>query len=448
MTKRSLIAGLIISILTECACGQTTLTLDQCRELARQNNTQYRNSLIERDAARQTRKAMLTKYFPTISATGVGFRTQDDLIDKSIKGGNLPVYDGDPAHLQGATQYAYFPDMSLSMLNEGSIGVITAIQPIYAGGRIVNANRLASLGSDVANEKARIATNEVELSTEQKYWQIIELSEKLETLYRYQAFLDELTKQVDEAYQAGIAMKNDLLKVQTKRSEISVNLSKVENGRTLALMSFCQYIGIPYDSTLTLEADYTMPEKPYSLYVDHNDALRNRAEYSLVQKSLKAEKLQTALKVGEYLPQAGIGVAGLFTQFDEEDGTTNGVIFGTASVPISGWWEASHAVKERKLKEKMAANSARESCDLLLLQMDKAWRDLVDAEKESALSEETRQQAEENRRVAEEGYQAGIITLSDLLEAETMLQQATDQVTEVKANYRIKQSSYLQVTGR
>jgi outer membrane protein len=448
MTKRSFIAGLLIGFLAGCAYGQTTLNLDQCRELARKNNVQYRNSLIERDAARQTRKAMLTKYFPTISATGVGFRTQDYLIDKSIKGGNLPVYDGDPAHLAGATQYAYFPDMSLSMMDKGAIGVITAIQPVFAGGRIINTNRLASLGSEVANEKVRLATNEVELNTEQKYWQIVELSDKLATLHRYQAFLNELTKQIDEAYQAGIVMKNDLLKVQTKRSEVSVNLSKLENGRTLALMSFCQYVGIPYDSTLTLEADNTTPESPYSLFVDHKDALRNRAEYSLVQKSVDAEKLQTALKVGEYMPQAGIGLTGLYTQFDEEDGTTNGMIFGTVSAPISGWWEASHAVKERKLKEKMAANSARESCDLLLLQMDKAWRDLVDAEKESALSEETQQQAEENRRVAEEGYQAGIITLSDLLEAEAMLQQATNQVTEAKANYRIKQSSYLQVTGR
>jgi outer membrane protein len=378
MTKRILIAGMLIGFLAGCAWGQTTLTLDQCRELARQNNTQYRNSLIERDAARQTRKAMLTKYFPTVSATGMTFRTRDYLIDETIPGGDLPVYDGDPAHLEGATQYAYFPGMSLSMLNEGTIGAVMAIQPIFAGGRIINANRLASLGSDIANEKVRMATNEVELTTEQKYWQIIELNEKLATLHRYQVFLDELTKQVDEAYQAGIIMKNDLLKVQTKRSEISVNLSKLENGRALALMSFCQYIGIPYDSTLMLEADHTTPGSPLSLCVDHKDALLNRAEFRLLEESVKAEKLQTALKVGEYMPQAGIGITGFYTKFDEGDGVSNGMIFGTVSVPISGWWEASHAVKERKLKEKMAANSARESGDLLLLQMDKAWRDLTD----------------------------------------------------------------------
>jgi outer membrane protein TolC len=124
------------------------------------------------------------------------------------------------------------------------------------------------------------------------------------------------------------------------------------------------------------------------------------------------------------------------------------MVFGTVSVPISGWWEAAHTVKERKLKEKIATNSARENRDLLLLQMDKAWRDLVDAEKEALLSEETKRQAEENRRVALDSYHAGMVTLTDLLDAEATLQHAIDQVTEAKANYRIKQSTYLQVTGR
>jgi outer membrane protein len=448
MTNKLLIAGVLVTLFVSGAFGQTTLTLDQCRDLARKNNVPFRNSLLERDAARQTRKAVFTKYFPAVSATGAIFRSRDYLIDKTIHGGNLPVYDGDPAHLSGATQFAYFPDMSFSMLHNGTVGMVMAVQPVFAGGRILNANRLAALGSDVAGEKVRMATHEVDLATEQKYWQIIALDDKLLTMHRYQTFLDTLSGQVEEAYQAGITLKNDLLKVQTKRSETSVYLSKLENGRVLALMSFCQFIGISYDSTLRLMADTTEPQSPYGLYVDHNEAIRNRAEYTLLQQSVDAAKLQTALKVGEYLPQAGVGIGELYTQFDKADGVANGIVFATVSVPISGWWEAVHSVRERKLKEKMAANSARENRDLLLLQMNKAWRDLTDAEQEVHLSEETRWEAEENRKVAADSYRAGIVTLTDLLDAEAMLQHAVDQVTEAKAEYRIKQSTYLQVTGR
>jgi outer membrane protein len=448
MNKRRLIAGLLVMLFAGGAFGQTTLTVEQCQELARKNNAAYRNRLWERDAAQQTRQAMLTKYFPSVSAGGAIFRTRDYLLEEKIPGGDLPVYDGDPATLPDATQYAYFPGMSLSMLHNGKIGMLTAVQPVFAGGRIINANRLAALSRDAADEKVRLAVNEVDLITEQKYWQIVALDEELLTVCRYQAFLDTLTKQVEDAYQAGLILNNDLLKVKTKRSEVSVNRSKLENGRALALMSFCQFIGIPYDSTLKLTADAAEPEAPYRFYVDHNEALRSRAEYVLLEKSVKAEKLQTQLKIGEYLPQAGVGISGFFTQFDKADEDYNGMVFGTVSVPISGWWEAIHSIKERKLKEKIAVNTARDHQELLLLQMDKAWRDLLDAEKERQLSEETRQQAEENRRVAADSYRNGLVTLTDLLEAEAMLQNAVDQLTEAKANYRIKLSTYLQVTGR
>ncbi|MDD5087329.1 MAG: TolC family protein [bacterium] len=448
MRSRCLASVLLLISIAAGASAQNTLTVDQCRDLARQNNVSYRNSLLERDAARQTRRAVLTKYFPTISAGGAIFRTRDYLIDETIPGGNLQVHDGDRAHLPDATQYAYFPGMSLAMMDRGTIGMITAVQPVFAGGRIINANRLAALGSDVADDKVRRAENEVDLSTEQKYWQIITLDEKRETLRRYQTFLDTLTQQVDEAYQAGITLKNDLLKAQTKRSEISVRLSKLENGRALAMMSFCQHLGIPYDSTIVLMADTASPEIPDWLHVDHGEALLHRPEYRLLQESVKAEALQTAIKTGEYLPQAGVGIGGFYTQFDEADGDYNGIVFGTVSVPISAWWEASHTIKERKLQEKIAANSARENQDLLLLQMDKAWRDLMDAEKELRLSEETKRQAEENRKVAADSYHAGIVTLTDLLDAEATRQQAVDQVTEATANYRVKRSTYLQVTGR
>ena len=448
MKSTFLLNCLLFGLLASGAWGQTTLTLEQCQGLAIQNNVTYRNSLLEQRAARQTRKAALTKYFPSISAGGAIFRSRDYLIDQAIPGGDLPVYDGNPAHLSDATQYAYFPGMDFAMLHNGTFGVVSAVQPVFAGGRIVNGNRLAVLGSNVADEKVKLAVNEVRLKTEEKYWQIIELDEKLITIRSYQTFLDSLTEQVNDAYQAGLILNNDLLKVKTKQSEIQVNRSKLENGLALAQMSFCQFIGISYDSTLLLIKESTPPVLPQSLLIDHGEALRTRAEYRLLQQSVKAAKLQTAMTVGEYLPQAGVGVAGIYTQFDKADGIGNSMVFGTVSIPLSGWWEAGHKIKEHKMREKAAGNLAQDSEELLLLQMDKAWRDLTDAQLELSLSHEMQQQAAENLRVAKDSYLYGLVTLTDLLDAEATLQQAMDQVAEANANYRMKQSIYLQVTGR
>lgn len=448
MKSKLLIISMLLCLLTAGTWGQTTLTLEQCQELAIQNSINYRNSLLEQKAALQTRKAALTKYFPVISANGSIFRTRDYLVEETIPGFDLKVYDGNPDHLADATQFARFPGMSMAMLHNGTFGVLTAVQPVFAGRRIVNGNRLAVVGSNIAKEKAKLVENDVHLSTEEKYWQIIELAEKLSTIRSYQTFLDSLAEQVDAAYRAGLILKNDLLQVKTKQSEIQVNRSKLENGRALALMSFCQYLGIVHDSTLILIKDETPPASPQSIRADHGKALHDRAEYRLLQQSVKVAKLQTAMTIGEYLPQAGIGLAGIYTQFDKADGIENGMVFGTVSIPLSGWWEADYKIREHKLHERTVANSAKDKEELLLLQMDKAWRDLTDAQLELALSREMQQQAEENLRVANDSYRNGLVTITDLLDAEATSQQAEDQVTEAFANCRMKQSIYLQVTGR
>jgi len=168
----------------------------------------------------------------------------------------------------------------------------------------------------------------------------------------------------------------------------------------------------------------------------------------LLEKSVEAEELQTKIKRGEYLPQAAIGISEMYMKFDESKKRTFGMVFGTVSVPISGWWSGSYELQERSIKEEIAENNFKNNSELLLLQIEKAWQDLNDAYKQYLLSKESKSQAEENFKVNEDSYKNGISTVSDLLEAQALLQQTQDQLTEAKANYIVKKTTYLQVTGR
>jgi len=122
--------------------------------------------------------------------------------------------------------------------------------------------------------------------------------------------------------------------------------------------------------------------------------------------------------------------------------------FGTVSIPISGWWEASHALSERNVKEQIAKNNMKDNAELLLLQMQKVWQDFTDAYKQVLLSEEAKAQAEENLKVNQDSYNNGMSNLSDYLEAQALRQQMNDQLTDAKAGYRKNLVTYLQVTGR
>ena len=428
--------------------AQRVLTLEESKQLALQNNAKSKNSKLEIEASRKIRKSAFTNYFPNVSAGGFKWSAEKGLFDIDMQGGNLPVYDGNPVNLQNPTQFAYFPSSTISIWKKGTIGYINAIQPIFTGGRIIYGNKLASLGEDVSELKDKMTEDEILLKTEEQYWLIVSLEEKSRTINKYEELLNRLLLQVEDAYKSGIVMKNDVLKVKLKLSEVQLNKSKLENGRKLASMAFCQHIGISYDSSLVFKDELEISDLPQSYFVDKNEALKKRVEYSLLEKSVEAEELQTKIKRGEYLPQAAVGISEMYMKFDESKKRTFGMVFGTVSVPISGWWSGSYELQERSIKEEIAENNFKNNSELLLLQIEKSWQDLNDAYKQYLLSKESKTQAEENFKVNEDSYKNGISTVSDLLEAQVLLQQTQDQLTEAKANYIVKKTTYLQVTGR
>jgi outer membrane protein TolC/preprotein translocase subunit SecF len=427
--------------------AQKNYTLDSCKKITLENNTQIKNSNIEIEASRKVKQAAFTKYFPSISAIGLGVQFSDPLLKIDMPGGNLPVYNGDPATLPYATEFAYFPGVSIGMLEHLYTGAITASQPIFTGGRIINGNHLARLGSDVSEQKLTMSTNDALMKTEQQYWQIISLREKMNTIDSYQHLLDSLSKDVNVAYKAGLINYNDVLKVTLKQSELRMNRLKLDNGIKLATMSFCQHLGITYDPGIILVDSTGNYSDPSLVYTDPQQAVTNRAEYNLVRQNVEAEKLQSKMKLGEYLPQVGVGV-GALTYDIKDDFTNNLMAFGTVTIPLTDWWGGSYSLKEQKLKEEIAQNNADYTAQMLKLQIEKAWTDLLESFQQIKIAQESVSLAEDNLKVTSDNYHAGTVGISDLLEAQAIVQNSRDNLTEAHCSYMIKMAQYLLATGK
>ncbi len=448
MKKINLYILLLVMLCANQLSAQRILTLKESKQLALENNAKSKNSRLEVEASRQIKKSAFTNFFPNISAGGLMFEAQKSLMEMETHSANLPVYDGNPIHIRTATQFAYMPASTMGLLKKGTVGFVNVIQPVFAGGRIWNGNKLASLGEDASELKDKLTVDEINQKTEEQYWLIVSLEEKQKTILKYEELLKRLKFQVEDAFNSGVVMKNDVLKVKLKLNEVLLNKSKLTNGKKIAAMAFCQHIGIPYDSTIVFKDELLIKEIPQNYFVDNSDALKQRSEYGLLELSVEAEKLQTKMKLGEYLPQAGIGISGMYMKFDESKERTLGAVFGTVSVPISNWWSGVHELEERSIKEEIAENNFKNNSELLILQMEKAWQDFTDSYKQYLLSEESKAQAEENYKVNDDSYKNGLITVSDLLEAQALLQQAQDQLTDAKSEYFIKRNNYLKVTGR
>jgi outer membrane protein TolC len=122
-----------------------------------------------------------------------------------------------------------------------------------------------------------------------------------------------------------------------------------------------------------------------------------------------------------------------------------GLVFATVSVPLSDWWGGSHAVKRKKLELQQAENTRQEKTDLLSLQMRQTGNELDEAYRQTLLARKSISSAEENLKISQDNFNAGIMILSDLLDAQNLLQQSRDQHTEAATAYFAKLAEYRQM---
>jgi outer membrane protein TolC len=151
---------------------------------------------------------------------------------------------------------------------------------------------------------------------------------------------------------------------------------------------------------------------------------------------------------GEYLPEVAIGVGALYLDIMDDSGDGFGMAFGNISVPISGWWEAKHKMKERRIKEEQNRNMVNDSNEKLLLQMQQGRNRLNEAYKQLQLAKVSIEQADENLRLNQNSYEAGMVNVSDVLDAQAQLQKSHDDYTEALMQYKVASVNYLQITGR
>ena len=421
--KHQIIGFCLFLMVSVSGSAQQAYSLAQCKKLALENNARMKNARLEVSSARQTKEEAFTNFFPSLSASALGYNANQPLVEANLGG------------------------MPLALLKNGIVGDITVTQPLFAGGQIVNGNKLAQLGVEVSRFKQEQSEKEVLLTTEVYYWQIISLNEKLKTLAIVEQLVNSLYKDVDAAVKAGVKNRNDLLQVQLRKNSVASDRLQLENGLKLSRMLLGQYVGLKADSLSIEPVSFDEPASPEKLRTDHGAALLTTPEYQLLAKNVEANRLQQKITVGKYLPTVGIGASYMYDDLMDKDNTT-AMVFAKVSVPISDWWGGSHAIKKQKFQTMMAQNEQRNNSDLLLIQMQKLWNDVEESYKQVKLAEESVVTATENVRLNTNYYQAGTTTLSDLLDSQLLLQQSRNQHTDAYTQYLIKQTQYLQATGR
>lgn len=443
----------IIPILIALLIGQVgvqaqQLSLDSCLNRAIQANATIENARLDIESAKLVKKEALTNYFPKITGAAFGYYALNPLIEFTIDDidnalardwlHNLYYQVGSPMGL---------PNM-LSMCENGITVGASAMQPVFMGGQIVNGNKLAKVGVEAARLQSDLTQQQVLQQTEQAYWLVVSLHEKQQTVQKALQLIDTLYRDAQGAVDAGLMLSNDLLKVVMKRNELLSSKLQLDNGVLLATRALCQLIAVPYSDTLKLtDTLSTTTPVPATYRKDLSVALQQRREVELLDLNLRAEKLKKKMTIGQTLPHLTVGVGGAYGNLIFDVYKFNAVGFALLEIPLTDWWSTGYKIKGHNIAIQKAENQKKDLTEKMSLEMQQAWNNLEEAYQQVLLAESSVDYAKQNVRTTQANYEAGIETVSNLLEAQTLCRQAIDQLTDSRIDYKMKVVRYQMLTN-
>ena len=400
--------------------AQQLYTLEECRQMALEQNAKMKVAANKAQMAKQEKREAATNFFPSITFTGGTMKADDGLIQ-------MPM-----------------GEQTMKLLDEGTFGGAMVTMPIFAGGKIYYGNQLAKLGVELSELQLRQTRNEVTLTVDQYYWNIVVLNEKLKTLQHVSALLEKICSDAKTAVDAGIKNRNDLLQVELRKNETQSVVIDIQNNIAICKMLLAQYIGTDMNSFDVQTAVSTELRSPEHLYVNHNERLETTVEYQLLNKAVDASKLEKRLNTGQFLPMIALQGGYLYNDFM---GPSQNSFVGMLNVSIPISWKAPFSVRKYKLRHQNAVTEFNNGSEQLMIRMQKAQIDLNNAYQQALIALNSIEQSEENLRLNEQYYKAGTSGMSDLLEAQQLYQQSRDKYAEAYSKYEISKTEYLQATG-
>ena len=287
------------------------------------------------------------------------------------------------------------------------------------------------------------------MQTDEAYWLYVRACEMRKSAEPYREVVAELQRVVDNAHEAGMKSQNDVMKVQVKLNEADLQVLRADNGVRLARMNLCHVIGLPLLSEVPLPETFDAPLPRLESEAD----VTARPEYALLGKQIELKEQEKNLTRSDFLPN--IGVMGAYNYaygvklnneplFDQ--GAFSAVI--SVNIPLFQWGEGANKLRAAKTDIKIMELQREDATEQMQLELMQALNTYEEALLEVQFTAKSLGQAEENLKTSRNHYEAGMETLADYLEAQTMWQKASSDLIDAKASLKLSETRYLKAAGK
>ncbi len=443
-----IMASLHVHAQTATVTDGRMLTIDECRELALKNNKTLRKSAQQIKVAGYEKDQAFAAYLPSIDFTGGYIYNQKGI---SVLGSDqlLPIKNfdpqkqgyefsfvknpatGEPILVNGKPipeQVAFLPKEALSYdLHNVFFGAVTLTQPIFMGGKIVSMNKITGYAESIAKTMHDNTAQDIIYAVDAAYWQVVSLKAKQKLAISYVNLLDTLSRNVRLMIEQGVATKRDQLTVDVKLNSAQVDLTKVENGLVLSKMALAQVCGLSIHSRFTLADEDTEEisiSAPIANSYDMQEVYASRDDLKALELGVKIYKEKENVARASMMPNLALVGTYSFSNpnmFNGFQKNFNGMfsVGAMVTIPIWHWGGNYNKLRAAKAQTVAAQLEFENACDLVDLQVNQASFKAKEAVKTFQMTETNLAKADENMRCADVGFRDGVMTIDNVMEAQT-----------------------------
>lgn len=447
--RKNVLCGVLLLLFGKMVSAQQTLSLQECRDLAVKNNKELRIAEEKIRMADYEKKAALTKYFPQISANGAYMWNQKDLnlLDMGQLSSSLASSLGGLAQLPVVQQtVGAINDLQHLDIQNVWVGNVALVQPVFIGGKIVTYNQITAYAKELAMSMNDQKLQDLLYKTDETYWQVVSLVNKKKLADAYVELLRKTDEDMAALIAEGVATQADGLSVKVKLNEAEMAQTKVNNGLALSRMLLAQLCGLPLTDTLTLADEQldNFPVEERTTSVDMNQAFMNRNELKSLDLASKIYKKKERIVLADLLPTVAFSANYFVTNPNLFNGYKNdfagmfnlGVI---VRVPITGWWEGSYKRNAARAETRIRQLEWEDAREKIELQVNQSVYKVNEASKKLAASNRNMENAEENLRSANLGFEEGVIPTLNLMAAQTAWFSARSTLIDAQIDMKLTQ---------
>ncbi len=474
--------------------GQTVLTLSECRTLALKNNKQLGAARLNKEIAANNVQSARTKYLPRVSALAGWELTSKEislLNDKQKNflnnlGSTTMSKSGDalgqiitdmaqkgiisPEMAQGlSSKLSSFSGNLATMGNELGktisdafrtdtrsvfAGSIVVTQPLYMGGSINALNRIAELGENVADDNYDLMVQNTLYEIEGAYWLAISLKQKEQLANSFMTLVEKLSSDVHKMIDEGVATHADGLNIDVRVNEAEMAKMRVADNLALSKMLLCQLCGLPMNENITL-ADEGKELTPIAANADlENNVYNDRPEMRILHNAVAiTEQTSKIITATYHRPQVALTGGYLLSNPNVYNGFQNkfsGVwnIGILVRMPLWDWRDGRYKLNAAHAATTIAEMERTDLREKIDLQVEQNRFKVREASRRLELANKHVASADENLRCANLGFHEGVMSLTDVMAAQTAWESAHTQKIDAEIEVQLSQVGLRKALGQ